>query len=97
ARVGYALARRGYLPEPMCKAILFHHDIARAAARQRDAVPADPRLVAFGLLTEQVVALRSDRGICPDWLANETEVLELLEVAPEKIVEIVEETGTVVA
>jgi len=89
ARVGYALARGWFLPEPMCKAILFHHDIARAAAGQRDAVPADPRLVAFGLLVEQVGALRGDQGLCPDWLASEALVLDILHLDPERIIAMV--------
>ncbi len=36
ARVGYALARSWLLPEPFCKSILFHHDIARVAAASAD-------------------------------------------------------------
>lgn len=89
ARVGYALARGWFLPEPMCKAILFHHDIERAAAGQRDAVPADPKLVAFGLLAEQIAALRSNRGLCPDWSSSEATVLRILQLDPEQIVAMV--------
>lgn len=86
ARVGYALARGWLLDEFLCKAILFHHDIGRVAAGNRETAPADPKLVAFGLLAEQVVALRAGRGLCPDWKAAETTVLRILKINPEQII-----------
>ena len=80
ALIGHALARSWLLPEPLCKAILFHHDTGRAAAG-----PANPRLVAFGLFAEQIIALRAGRGLCPDWIGGEAFVLETLKMGPEQM------------
>jgi HD-like signal output (HDOD) protein len=86
ARVGYALARGWLLPEPLCKSILFHHNIAQVAAGVAETEAADPSLVAFGLLAEQVFSLRSGRGLRPDWAASEAFVLHALRLTPEQIV-----------
>jgi HD-like signal output (HDOD) protein len=86
ARVGYSLARGWLLPEALCKSILYHHDIARVSTGHIDIAPIDTRLVAFGLLAEQVVALRAGRGLCPDWLPGESFVLQTLKLDPDQIV-----------
>ncbi|MBK8063294.1 MAG: HDOD domain-containing protein [Betaproteobacteria bacterium] len=86
ARVGYALARGWLLPEPLSKAILMHHELALVAAGHRDAEPANPHLVAFGLLAEQVVSLRAGRGLCPDWPDAEGFVLDTLGLSPDEVV-----------
>jgi len=91
ARVGYALARSWLLPEPMCRSILCHHDIEKVASCHRDAEEADRRLVAFGLLVEQVTALRSGKGLCPDWTTGESFVLATLKISAEQIVALVNE------
>lgn len=91
ARVGYALARGWRLPEPMCKAILYHHDLEMVIHSHRDVEPADPRLVAFGLLAEQLVALRAGRGLCPDWLLGEEFALEALGLSADDVVDLVAE------
>ena len=97
ARVGYALARGWRLPEPMCKAILYHHDLEMVMASHRDVDPADPRLVAFGLLAEQLVALRAGRGLCPDWLMGEEFALETLGLTADDVVDLVGEDAPVAA
>lgn len=89
ARVGYALARGWLLPEALCKAILYHHDLEMVIAGHRDFEPGDRRLVAFGLLAEQVLALRTGKGLCPDWAQAEAFVLEALELTADDIVELV--------
>lgn len=89
ARVACALARSWSLPEPLCEAILRHHDFAllQGSATERNA--ADRRLVAFGLLAEQIAALQLNQGLCPDWASGEQFVLDTLGIAPDAIVELI--------
>jgi hypothetical protein len=81
----------------MCKAILYHHQPESATAYSRDVDPANPRLVAFGMLAEQVVALRAGKGLCPDWLENEAFVLGTLDLAADDVVTIANEHEAVPA
>jgi HD-like signal output (HDOD) protein len=92
ARIGYALARSWLLPEPLCQAILHHHDIDKLMMGHREAEAANRKLVAFGLLAEQIMALQSGRGLCPDWSAGEPFVLDSLRIEPEEIVTLAQET-----
>jgi HD-like signal output (HDOD) protein len=78
ARVGYALANGWLLPEPFCRAILYHHDFEPMITRRREVEPVNQKLIAFGLLMEQIAALRSSGNLCPDWDAGENLVLETL-------------------
>ncbi|MGQ0512075.1 MAG: HDOD domain-containing protein [Betaproteobacteria bacterium] len=91
ARVGFALARGWMLPEAMNQAILHHHAVDPASGGRHDADAADARLVAIGLLAEQVVAMRSGRGLCPDWRTGEAFVLETLDLAAEDVVALAQE------
>ncbi|MCX7141998.1 MAG: HDOD domain-containing protein [Proteobacteria bacterium] len=91
ARVGYALARGWMLPEPFCRAILFHHDYEKVAAGHRDVEPANRKLVAFGLLMEQVAAFRAGEGLCPDWEPGEKFVLETFGITPDEIIVLAQE------
>jgi len=90
AMVGHALARGWHLPEPLCKAILFHHDYAAVAAGRRGTEPVNRRLVAFGLLVEQVISIRAGGGLCVDWADNEAFVLASLKLDPEDILALCE-------
>ena len=92
ARVGYALARGWLLPEPFCRAILYHHEFEKVAAGHRDTEPANRKLVAFGLLMEQVAAFRAGRSLCPDWESGEQFVLDTFGIAPEEIIALAQET-----
>lgn len=91
ARVGYALARGWMLPEPFCRAILYHHDFEKVAAGHREVEPANPRLVAFGLLIEQIASFRAGGGLCPDWEFGERFVLETFGITPEEIIALAQE------
>lgn len=91
ARVGYALARGWMLPESMCQAILHHHAVDLFAGGRLDTDAADAKLIAVGLLAEQVVALRAGRGLCPDWRSGEAFVLETLGLAAEDVVALAQE------
>ena len=93
ARVGYSLGCDWLLPDSMCKAILWHHQPEMIAASFRDLEPANPKLVAFGLLAEQIIALRSGRGLCPDWKESEEFVLDTLEISPEDAVALAEDVA----
>lgn len=76
ARVGYALARSWFLPEATGRAILHHHDLAQISSG-RIALPLESaRLVALGLLAEQVCALHAHRPPCADWPMGEELVLD---------------------
>ena len=91
ARVGYALARGWLLPESFCRAILYHHDFEKVATGRREVEPANRKLVAFGLLMEQLAAFRAGNGVCPDWESGERFVLETLAITPEEIIALAEE------
>jgi HD-like signal output (HDOD) protein len=91
ARVGYALARGWLLPEPFCRAILFHHDFEKVAAGRREVEPANRKLVAFGLLVEQVAMFRAGGTLCPDWESGERFVLDTFGITPEEIIALAQE------
>ena len=85
ARVGYALARGWMLPESFCRAILYHHDFDKVASGRREVEPANPRLVAFGLLMEQIAMFRKNGGVCPDWESGERFVLDTFGLSVEDV------------
>jgi HD-like signal output (HDOD) protein len=91
ARVACALARGWSLPETLCGSILHHHESALMARNMIDSSAADRRLVAFGMLAEQIAALHLDRGLCPDWAAGERFVLDTLNIKPDEIVKLTED------
>lgn len=93
ARVGYALARGWMLPEPFCRAILYHHDYDRVAAGRRETEGANRKLIAFGLLLEQIIALQSEGSLCADWSAGEQFVLDTFGITPEAIIELAQNLG----
>lgn len=76
ARVGYALARSWFLPEGIGRAIQHHHDLAQISAGTVTLPLESARLVALGLLAEQVCALRSNGPPCPDWADGEELVMD---------------------
>ena len=94
AHVGFALARSWLLPDSMCKAILYHHQPEVATGFSRDLEPANCRLVAFGMLAEQIIALRAGGEICPDWRENEDFVLATLEIHPDQVVALARDSAT---
>ena len=91
ARVGYALARGWLLPEPFCRAILYHHDIEKVASGRREVEPANRKLVAFGLLMDQIAMFRSSGGLCPDWESGERFVLETFGITPDGVIALAQE------
>ncbi len=91
ARVACALARSWSLPEPIALSILHHHDFDTAAKSASVADGADRKLVAFGLLAEQIAALHRDEGLCPDWIGAEQFVLKTLDISADQIVALTEE------
>lgn len=86
ARVACALGRSWSLPDPLCEAILRHHDFALLHGGTTERGAADCRLVAFGLLAEQIAALHRNQGLCPDWHSGEQFVLDTLAIDPDAIV-----------
>lgn len=91
ARVASALARSWFLSEPLCAAILYHHDFALVEKSALAAQLPNPKLVAFGLLAEQIAALHAKQGLCPDWIDAEQFVLATLGIGADDIVELADE------
>ena len=91
ARVGYALASGWLLPEPFCRAILYHHDFDKVITRRREVEPVNHKLIAFGLLMEQIATLRNSGTLCPDWESGEQLVLDTFGLTPEQIIELAAE------
>lgn len=91
ARVACALARSWSLPDAFCEALFYHHEFGLLVKSTADRVAADPRLVAFGVLAEQIAALHANQGLCPDWIGAEQFVLDTLGIKPEEIVELSED------
>jgi len=91
ARVASALARSWSLSESLCGAIFNHHEFALMAKRTIGDEAADRKLVAFGLLAEQIAALHGNRGLCPDWTEGERFVLDTLDIDPDEIVRLTED------
>ncbi len=79
------------MPEPFCRAILYHHDFEKVASGRREVEPANRKLVAFGLLMEQIATFRCGRGVCPDWESGERFVLETLRITPDEIIALAQE------
>lgn len=91
ARVACALARSWSLSEPLCGAIFYHHEFVLMGKHAPSAEPPNPKLVAFGLLAEQIVALHFNQGLCPDWIGAERFVLDTLGIGADDIVELTED------
>jgi HD-like signal output (HDOD) protein len=91
ARVACALARSWSLSEPLCGAIFYHHEFALVPKNTPGAEPPNQRLVAFGLLAEQIAALHIKQGLCPDWIGAERFVLDSLGIGADDIVELTED------
>ncbi len=94
SRVGHSLARGWQLADSMCRAILLHHDIELAQQGGGGDFDRDARrLVAFGLLAEQVYTLRDERRLCPDWKAAEGFVFDTLGMDAEDTVALIGRHG----
>lgn len=91
ARVACALARSWSLAEPLCRAIFCHHEFAQMPRDAPMAEPPDKKLVAFGLLAEQIASLHANRGLCPDWIGAESFVLDTLGITADDIVDMAED------
>lgn len=72
---------------------MYHHDFEKVASGRREVEPANRKLVAFGLLMEQIATLRSGGGVCPDWESGEQFVLETLRFTPDDIIALAQEAG----
>lgn len=91
ARVACALARSWSLSEPLCGAIFYHHEFALMANNTPGTETPSRKLVAFGLLAEQIAALHSNQGLCPDWVGAERFVLDTLGIGADDIVELTQD------
>lgn len=97
ARVACALARSWSLPEPLCRAIFYHHEFDLETKSAPEAETVNRKLVAFSLLAEQIAALHIKQGLCPDWIGAERFVLDTLGIEADQIVEMTENLLAVAA
>ncbi len=97
ARVAYALARSWCLPEALCGAIFYHHEFTPTFIGAPGVAPPKRKLVAFGLLAEQIAMLHMNRGLCPDWIGGERFVLETLAIEAQEIVALAQDLDAVAA
>ncbi len=88
ARVARALVRSWSLPDALCEAIFLHHEFAILANHPTESRVANRKLIAFGLLAEQIASLHLNQGLCPDWVVGERFVLETLNIEADEIVEL---------
>ena len=97
ARVACALARSWCLPEPLCGAIFYHHQFSPTCVGASAEKAPDYRLIAFGLLAEQIAMLHANRGLSPDWTSGERFVLETLDLEADEIVALTEDLAALAA
>ena len=72
---------------------LYHHDFETVIAGRREVEPANRKLVAFGLLMDQVATFRSGGGLCPDWESGEQFVLETFGITADEVIALAQEPG----
>lgn len=89
ARLGYSFTRNWMLPDALRLSILHHHDFGMLGDDLPDCGTVNHKRIAFGLLADQVLALRAGDGLCPDWAPHEQFVLATLRLRPEDIVALV--------
>ena len=59
---------------------------AKVITKRREVEPVNYKLIAFGLLMEQIAALRSTGNLCPDWESGEHLVFDTFEITPDEII-----------
>ncbi len=93
ARVGADLARSWHLPESLCRAILYHHDVLYSNEVLAESDPGTLALVAIGLVAEQLYCSATGAA-CHEWsLAGEWALFEL-DLPQTKFVEITARVNT---
>lgn len=82
-RIGAHLAHTWQLSEPLCFAILHHHDMFRPGDKHAGNTPESKLLVAIGLVAEQLYS-RATGQVCHDWKDNGEGALDAVGLtAPE--------------
>jgi HD-like signal output (HDOD) protein len=94
AKIGAQFAQRWQLSEPLCLAILHHHDLSASAEIRAQLPPETRLLVAIGLLAEHIYCTATGE-VCHDWAQADQWVIEELGLAPDKITEIACKVKTV--
>ena len=93
ARVGAQLARSWHLSEPLCFAILHHHDLLYSNELLAQAAPEAIKLVAIGLVAEQLYCAATGE-ICHEWAAAGEWALFELGLTQDKFAAIAERVNT---
>lgn len=87
AKIGAQFAQRWQLSEPLCLAILHHHDLSASAEIRAQLPPGTRLLVAIGLCADQIYCSTTGE-VCHDWAQASEWVLEELGMAQENLSEI---------
>ena len=93
ARVGYALARSWHLPETLGQAICHHHDLALISSGTLALSSDSARLIALGLLAEQLCAIKAGKPACPDWTQGAQLVTDAFGLEADEIAALAVELG----
>ena len=93
ARVGAQLARSWHLSESLCFAILHHHDLLYSNELLAQADAEAIKLVAMGLVAEQLYCLATDET-CREWASGGEWALFELDMSQEKFASQVERVNT---
>ncbi len=81
ARVGSLLAESWHLPDVICAAIAHHHDNSRHTSAGAKLTPEGRKLVAVGIVAEQLYWRQTPARTAPEWDATKELVLSELRLA----------------
>lgn len=70
AKIGAVLAQSWHLSDVICQAILYHHDVASIASGLLKPPQASARLIAIGILADQIQSLHSTGEPHREWEAG---------------------------
>lgn len=93
ALMGSCLAKSWLLPDPMCHAILWHHEYPALADGSTGIPASSVRLIALALTGEQLFARHAMSIACPEWDEHGAFALEQLGLAEADIEAMMEDIG----
>ena len=98
ATVGAGLAHDWHLPEELCEAILYHHDLSRLSGELADALPPKTsRLIAIAQLAEHLIQTSTGLTQNAEWEKLGACCLRLLELEESDIPRLTEACAEVIA
>lgn len=94
AWIGHVLAQSWYLPDTISHAILHHHDALAISEGKIKLDTPTTRLIALGVLAEQLNALQARRTSCADWQAGKVLVESCFGVKEASLADLAASVGT---